>query len=125
MQLKTQEIAAQMVVPPKFLNDAAHSDRLDTVRKMIAHSLTDFLVVNGTKVLESDVGIEPSDPSMRGAVEINARAMTVDDLTLLALVAKQERHHAALIKALMLVNDLPWWKVIWWKLRGRRLVDYQ
>ena len=122
--LTPQEFASQMMISPRMLNELADEKRLATVKRSLTHSLADFLLVNGAKVTEVETHIETSDPSMRGAIEMDVVGEHIPDLTLLALVAKQERRQDKLVDALLSVNSVSWWRFLWLKLRGRDLVTF-
>ena len=122
--LTPQEFGTQMMISPRMLNELADEKRLATVKRSLTHSLADFLLVNGAKVTEVETHIETSDPSMRDAIELDVAGEHIPDLTLLALVAKQERRQDKLVDALLSVNSVSWWRFLWLKLRGRDLVTF-
>ena len=122
-RVQVREFAVQMLVTPATLNRLTDEQRTKTVQRAVTHSLIDFMVVNGVKSLTSDIDVDDSDASMRGAMEVNATVEGIPELTLLALTAKQAQRQEALVTIVMAVNDVPWWKFLWLKLRGRRLVE--
>ncbi len=123
MNLKAEEFAAQMFVSAETLNRLSDEQRAEVVSRSIARALVDYMVVNGVKALETSIYADDSDKEMRGAVEISFIGDGIPDLTLLALTAMQAKRQDALAEALFKVNDVSWWKFLWLKLRGRRLVE--
>ncbi len=116
---------AQMLVSAATLNRLADEQRANIANRAITYSMVDYLVVNGVKALETSIYADDSDKSMRGAVEINALVDGGPDLSLLALTAMQAKRQDALAVAVLQVNDVSWWRFLWLKLRGRRLVEVQ
>ena len=121
--LSTQEFAAQMFISAKMMNEQVDLARAQLIKRELTASVVDFLVVDGKKVTEAHINVDDSDVDYRGATEINFWAEGIDDLTLLALTAKQAKDNERLWQAIMDVDRVPWWRFLWLKARGRPLVE--
>ena len=118
---KTQEWGAQIVITPALINADADGKRVAYVQRALTGSIADALVVNGQKAVKAFTDIEP-DLFLRN-VEINQTTDAIPELTLLALVAKQQHYQEQLVSAMMRLESLSWWRFLWLKLRGRHLVE--
>ena len=121
------EFASQILVKPETLNRMADDQRRHLAARMqvmMEHSIADLLVVDGRRAVSVATEADESDPSLRATTFV-VRGESVPEDTLLALFAKQEKSQEKLVKVIMAVNDLPWWRLFWLKFRGRRLVDFQ
>lgn len=121
LELKAKEFGSQIVITDKLLNEAADKER-DTIVRISLASGSRWLVVHGMKAVNWEQEMQ-RDPAIRGWEFIQV-GEAIDGLTLLALTAKQETRLRNQADSLLAVNDLPWWKFLWLKLRGRRIVDW-
>lgn len=123
MTLKAQEFGSRLTITDKMLNEEANEQRFRQVQRMLLDANARHLVVTGTKATYAlEIEIE-RDASLR-AYDYHLYGEAIPELTLLALVAKQDVYQRNLTQTLFSVNRLSWWKFLWLKLRGKDIVSY-
>jgi hypothetical protein len=121
----TSEYATQIILTKQMVDQLQDETRKQHIQRLLAGAMVKKLVYDGTRVLALEEYIEDAgDPLMRGAVEINDIVSAEDDPALDAALARMLVREDALLRCMVNLNTLPWWRLLWLKLRRQPLIAW-
>lgn len=115
--------ATQIVLPIKIIQEGHKKAMQQSVVRMFAGAFIQKMIIDRRKAISLQFDEDSSDRSLHGGLDLNAFVEAIDDSSLLSLVAQMEHRQANLENAVLAVNDIPWWRLLWAKIRRRELVE--
>lgn len=118
-----KELGMRLLLTDKVIN-SAHADAiLEVVNRQRLHSFVSEMIVCGQKLFpdkDRQLHIE-RDASIKG-FELVDVIKTIPDTRIGAIVARLEKEQWELLKAVIKINAIPWYTVLWAKLCRKPLV---
>ncbi len=116
------DLAVQTILTKQMVERAHEESLLRHTQQMIAHSFVQKMVIGGNRVFDIEEFTD-YDPSLRAWV-INDIAEVDSDPRGAALIAQANDRAHRMLGAMIAVDNVPLWRLLWVKLRRRRLVEF-
>jgi hypothetical protein len=115
------QLGVNVIITDKLIESEKKEQMLDIVRRQIIDSIVRKIIIGGEQVI--NVSQESHrDVSLRG-FELLTTVDTIEDHTYASILSKMQYEQDALVGAMEKVNKVPWWKLLWWKSQGRKIVE--
>ncbi len=123
-QVDLKELGASLLLTDRMVRELHNQELVNRIHRMQADAFVRRMVIGGQcltfhREIENEVSREPD---IR-AYDIQTVAWVEEDPRGAALIAKALALSDLTSSAVQTVNSIPWWRILWMKLRRKPLVE--
>lgn len=118
----TVELASQIVISERFINEQLDERIAASMQSMLVHTFASRCLVDAGRAIDTDVDWFHDHPMRSWEVNVAVQE-DLSDPSLRQLLVRADIQNKSLVGSLMQVNDLPWWRFLWLKFKGRSIVE--
>ena len=117
-----QELGASMAFTDHMLRQMRDGRLAQRIRDMAMQRFVDKMIVGGTTVVKVDA-CDTERNVMERSSQVYWNVNVLDDEHAAAIAAKVGHQRDQLYAVIYEVNLIPWWRLLWLKLRRRPIVE--
>ena len=115
------QLGQKIIITDKIIDNKRKDALLEVVQRQMVDSMVHGLIIGGKQSINISQESQ-RDASLR-AFELITVLDTIDDDTYAALLGKMQFRQDSIIKAMESVNKIPWWRLLWLKTQGKKIVE--